>query len=65
MANTEQDSTIPADGPQAIDDDALDFVTGGKVQLCSTPSTCNVSSTPNYTVNSTIYFQVNITQNVT
>lgn len=34
------------------------------IKLCSSPSSCNNTTTTNYTVNSTIYFQTTITQNV-
>lgn len=35
------------------------------ITLCSTPSTCSKNATNNYTVNSTIYFQTTIQDNVT
>lgn len=35
------------------------------IKLCSTPSTCNNSTSANYTYNSTIYFKVTIQENVT
>ena len=35
-----------------------------KIKLCSSPSTCQ-NTTTNYTVNSTIYFQISIDSNVT
>lgn len=48
-----------------LDDDALELAAGG-ITLCSSPATCNKNSTTtNYTYNSTIYFQVNITSSVT
>ena len=33
------------------------------ITLCATPSTCNSSTTGNYTYNQTIYFQISISQN--
>ena len=36
----------------------------GKIVLCTTPSTCNSSTSNNYTYNSTIYFQINVSQSV-
>lgn len=39
-------------------------VTPNTIKLCSSPSTCQ-NTTTNYTVNSTIYFQISIESNVT
>lgn len=38
--------------------------TSAAIKLCSSPSTCSNTTTQNYTYNSTIYFQVSISQNV-
>lgn len=62
MASHNDPSESDTPEPQAIDDDALELVTGGLVQLRSTP---NDGKPPSYTTNSTIYFQTSITQNIT
>lgn len=43
----------------------IDSVSPQAIKLCTTPSTCNNSSTQNYNINETIYFQTTITTNVT
>ena len=47
-----------------LDDDALELAAGGIV-LCSSPATCNTSTTTNYTYNQTIYYKITITNNIT
>ncbi len=39
--------------------------TSAAIKLCSSPSTCSNTTTQNYTYNSTIYYQVSVTSNVT
>lgn len=63
MGAEDQNPNPAIDGIQAIDDDALEAATGG-IQLCSSPSTCNVKSGSGPTVNSTIYFQTSISSTV-
>lgn len=59
MAVEEQDET--QDVPQAIDDDALEYATGGIKVLPTDPSTGSGSSS----VNQTIYFKATISSNIT
>ncbi|MGB3672885.1 MAG: hypothetical protein WA988_00420 [Candidatus Nanopelagicales bacterium] len=59
MAVEEQDKTENV--PQAIDDDALEYATGGLKTLPTDPST-RTGSDP---VNQTIYFKSTISSNIT
>lgn len=63
MGANEQDQNPAIDGIQAIDDDALEAATGG-IQLCSSPSSCNTKPGSGYTVNSTINYQISISQTI-
>lgn len=55
---TDEGDVSQASEPQPLDDDALEFVTGG-VKLCSSPTTCSTGSggtTGTGTINQTIYY---------
>lgn len=56
--NTGGDQGTPGSEPQGVDDDALEFVTGGVLKNLAT-------NPPSYSVNSTIYFQATISSNIT
>ena len=51
--------------PSASSKSAPPVKSMGSIKLCSSPTTCNSNSTTNYTYNSTIYYQVSVTSNVT
>jgi hypothetical protein len=63
-AGTTSAPTATTSSPSATSSRSLPPTkTSAAIKLCTNPSTCN-NSTTNYTYNSTIYFQVNVTSTV-
>lgn len=64
---TDENDVSRSGVPQALDDAALEFVTGGAgtIKLCSNPASCSTGVGSNTTTNQTIYFSTNITTTIT